>query len=369
MLFIDGGNQSIDQLKAEGCVETDQRDMLTELETAATTLEHYDYFVEKVVEMARLRKLSHMASDLMEQIDDGISDSRELIMQLKHYIYSMPQSRVQGVFSSLETLVQDMEHTCKSSVLGNIHRAFDEVVYKLQPGDLVLVMGEAHIGKSALVLEWCLRTALDCDTGVALFTPAIDGQQVTCRFLAMLAEVDLYGLRAGLLSATDYSTLAQRKEQLAQMPIYINDNTMLTDVEVCDAMIRLVAEHKVGLVVVDGLQRVSEIMDGMRHLGERLKQWAVEQQVVLVVVSEQDVGVSEKSLHHEELMQVADEIISIERGDEMTERRIRVLRHRHGPTGLFCRSWIPGVASYDWERPVVDDIRKDEDEDEDIDFP
>ena len=361
-----------DYWKAKSDVDIIRTDDLAKLDASVTALEHFGYFVEKVAETYHLRKLSHMASSLIAQIDEGASnsDSRSLAMQLQYDIYSLPRTESKEKSRTLEDIISDIGYERKGPILKEIREAFDEVVYCFQPGDLVLVTGAPQIGKSALVLEWSLR-ALECDTKVALFTPTMGAEYVTWRLLAMLAQVDLRELQTGLLPSDDSSALAQCRKQLTKIPLFINDNAKLTDLKIFYGVRRLVSDFRVGLVVVDGVEDINVLVDGSgHHLGERLKEWAMDQEVILVAVSSQGDDDKKKS-YHKELLQIADEIICIEEGEGETERRMVVSRHRHGPTGVFIRSWISGAASYDWERPPIDEKEENEgrrDVEDDIPF-
>jgi replicative DNA helicase len=79
-------------------------------------------------------------------------------------------------------------------------------------------------------------------------------EQLAMRMLCSEAKVDAHRLRGGFLGETDWPKLTRAAGMLSEAPIFIDDTPALSLLEMRAKSRRLMADHKLGLVIVDYLQ-------------------------------------------------------------------------------------------------------------------
>ena len=94
---------------------------------------------------------------------------------------------------------------------------------------------------------------------VAIFSLEMGKQQLAERFLCSISEIDSQKVRRGLLSDSGYKKLANACAELSETPIYIDDTSVLTPLELRAKARRLKSKHDIRCILVDYLQ--------LMHLG------------------------------------------------------------------------------------------------------
>ena len=177
------------------------------------------------------------------------------------------------------------------------------------------------------------------------------------RLLCAQAMVDGWKLRTGNLSESDFPAIGMAMGTLAEAPIFIDDSPILTPIEIRTRARRLMAENKLGLIIVDYLQ----LLEGRRSYGENnrvqevsdisrsLKAIARELNVPVIALSQLSRAVESREKKMPQLSdlrdsgsleQDADVVMFLYREDyydKETERRgivdVLIRKHRNGPIG------------------------------------
>jgi replicative DNA helicase len=121
------------------------------------------------------------------------------------------------------------------------------------------------MGKTALALSMARNMAIDHGKKVAIFSCEMSSIQLVNRLI--IAETDIPGdkIKNGRLSEEEWKQLDSRIKKLVQAPIYIDDTPAITITELRAKSRRLMAQHKLDLVIIDYLQ----LMTGPQNSGSR----------------------------------------------------------------------------------------------------
>lgn len=130
----------------------------------------------------------------------------------------------------------------------------DDLTAGLQRGDLVIIAGRPSMGKTALAMNLVENAALGAKVPVAVFSLEMPGEQLAMRMLASLGRINAHHLRKGSLRTEDWPRLASAMGMLGEAPIFIDDSSGLTPMELRARARRLKREHDIGLIVIDYLQ-------------------------------------------------------------------------------------------------------------------
>jgi replicative DNA helicase len=134
--------------------------------------------------------------------------------------------------------------------------------------------------------------ALQLARPVGIFSLEMSRSQLLMRLLCAEAMVDAHRVRTGYLSKDDFRQLIDTLGKVSRAPIFIDDTSTLTIMQMRAKARRLKAEHGLGLIVVDYLQ----LMSGFGRFENRnqeisgisrgLKSLAKELQVPIVALSQ-----------------------------------------------------------------------------------
>jgi len=208
---------------------------------------------------------------------------------------------VREAFSDLEKL-----HASGTGMLGLSTglRDLDGALGGLCPGELVVVAGRPGMGKSALATGFAEAVARS-GRGVALFSLEMPRAQLGLRMACGVARVDSALARRNRLTPDDWSALTTASQDLARLPVWIDDTAAVRPLDVRARVRRFAAEtaragSPIGLVVVDylqlmngrdGLAKGSNREQEIAHLSRSLKALAKEANVCVVALSQLNRGV------------------------------------------------------------------------------
>lgn len=220
------------------------------------------------------------------------------------------------------------------------------------------VANDVCVHNTTFCLNIAQHAATEHRIPVAIFSLETSAEQLVQRMLCAQAQVDGQRLRRGYLSETDWRRLTRAMGVLVEAPIFIDDSSNLSVVEMRAKSRKLKAEHGLGLIVVDYIQliqsyrRTENRTQELSEIARAIKSLAKELEVPILAVSQlsraaEQGGSKIPMLSHlresGELEQVADLVLFLYREDYYDPERarregkenvalVRVAKHRNGPT-------------------------------------
>jgi replicative DNA helicase len=176
----------------------------------------------------------------------------------------------------------------------------DKLIGGFQHSDLIILAARPSMGKTALAVNVASNAASALQlqkpggAGVAVFSLEMSADQLAARMLSSASGIDSNKLQQGNLNEKDFGRLVSVSNELAEMPLFIDDTPQLHINALRGRARRLVRQHNVGLIVVDYLQlmrgngrgndfnRVQEISD----ISQGLKGIARELNVPVIALSQ-----------------------------------------------------------------------------------
>jgi len=335
---------------------------LAALVPAVSNISHYARIVH---EMATLRGLIRVGSEIARLGYDRPGESVELVDRAEQALFELTQGRVTNQFAHIDELLKEsferitQLYEAGSDLTGTPsgYRDLDRLTSGFQPGNLVIVAARPSMGKSALALGMASNIAVRSSIPVALFTLEMSKAEVTQRFMCSEGKVESQRLRTGKLAADDWPRLTSACDKLSKAPIYVDDTGSVTMMEIRSKLRRLkTRQPDLGLVIVDYLQlmtsgttsenRVQEVS----QISRSLKVLARELEVPIMALSQLSRAVEQR---HDKrpilsdlresgsIEQDADLVMFVYRDEyynpEDTESagiaEIILAKNRNGPTG------------------------------------
>jgi replicative DNA helicase len=247
------------------------------LADAVPTAAYAESYAKIVREKATLRDLIGASGRIMQSAYEGAAPLEQVLDEAESAIFELATSKRRAYFEGMPHLVQEtFQHINELftnpdpvSGLRTGFKELDVMTAGLQPSSLNVLAARPSMGKTAFALTILLNAALRDKRTVGIFSLEMSGVQLVTRMLCSEARVDMSRVRNGQLSDRDFQRLADTAGRMSEARIFIDDNADLTVMELRSRARRLMAEHDLGLIVVDYLQLMSGSGPGARSSENR----------------------------------------------------------------------------------------------------
>ncbi len=361
---------------------------LTEILESVPTAANAEYYARIVEEKSTLRKMIRAAHEIIRIADEPELELHEKIDQAERCIYEVSDRRLGRQFTPINELVlETLEHfeevqTSGRGIIGiptHFH-ALDQKTSGLQPSELIIIAARPSVGKTSFALNIAENIALRENRPVAIFSLEMSAQQLVQRILCSLASVSGNRVRQGRLTPDDWDRLQHASERLFRAPIYIDDTSNLSPLEMRAKCRRLKTQlNDLALVVIDYLQlmrssnrRVENRNQEIGEIARALKQLAREFEVPVIALSQLSRSVERRENKRPMLSDLrdsgsieaeADVVMFIHREEYYSERdgsagssdpehrgpqeaEIIIAKQRNGPTGSIKLVFQPDYSRF-----------------------
>jgi replicative DNA helicase len=329
------------------------------------------YYAGIVKDKMLLREMITVAGDILESAYNQTGDPSEVLDDAERKIFAVTDRNVSSSASALKDLVvrsfELIENRQGTHVTGldTGYYELNDMTCGLQNGEMIIVAGRPSMGKTSLALNIAEHLGLVEKVPIAIFSLEMGRQQLAERFLCSISSIDSQKVRRGLLGDEDYKRLADACAELSEAPIYIDDTSTLSPLELSAKARRLKSRYGIQCIMVDYLQlmhlgsgRIESRQQEITTISRYLKALARELNVPVIVLSqlnrspegreghkprmsdlresgsiEQDADVI--MLLHREAYYHKDEADWKENNPEMANTaELIIAKQRNGPTGI-----------------------------------
>lgn len=235
------------------------------LADSVPTAAYAENYARIVTEKAVLRDLISASGQIMQTAYDQAMPLEQILDKAEAGIFELSSSKRSHNFQNMAGLVTETfdyinEMFGSPDPVSGLRTGFKELdvlTAGLQPSSLNVLAARPAMGKTAFALTIGLNVALKEQKTVGIFNLEMSAVQLVTRMLCSEARVDMNRVRNGQLSDRDFQRLADTAGKLSEAQIYIDDNADMSIMELRSRCRRLMAEHDLGLVVIDYLQLMS----------------------------------------------------------------------------------------------------------------
>jgi replicative DNA helicase len=228
------------------------------------------YFLDKVRELHLLRELIRAATGAVEDCFNYRGGLEEFVDKIEQNIFSVTQDRISDAAKPMkdpthEAMIVINKMMMKRGEYTGVATGFvdlDKLTWGFQRQEMIVLAARPSMGKTALALNFAEAAALPRKgepVTTLIFSLEMSAAQLALRMLCSRAGVDMMKLRDGVLAAKDIEQkhLVVAADEFAKAPIFIDDSSHLSIMELRAKARRLHARKKLGLIVVDYLQLLS----------------------------------------------------------------------------------------------------------------
>ncbi len=273
---------------------------LETLLSSVATSANVEHHARIVLEKSTLRKLIAASTEIVNDAYQADGDISEIMDRAERRIFAVSGSRLRQSFYAMEDIVKDslelieQLYQQKRYVTGveSGFKDLDALTAGFQSGDFIVVAGRPGMGKTSFALNVAQHVATKTKTPVAVFSLEMTKEQLMLRMLCSEARVKAHNVRTGFVGKNEWGKLTLAAGTLHDAPIYIDDSSDLTVLEMRAKARRLKAEVDLGLVVVDYLQlirghrRAESRQQEITHISSSLKGLAKELGIPVMALSQ-----------------------------------------------------------------------------------
>src|ERR687883_1397596 len=319
-----------------------------------------------VRENAMLRRLLNASYDIQARVHSHEAPPRELVDLAERAILEVAHEDSRKDFRSIEQLLDaELDKLQRLSLEGTAitgtpsgFEDLDTITGGFQPGNLIVLAARPAMGKSSLMSNFAENAALGSKRAVALFSLEMSEAELAQRFIASQASIKGDDLRKGKVPQARWPKILQASNRLAESPLYIDDSSDLSVLDVRAKARRLAQQHAdgLGLILIDYLQlmrshsAVDNRVEAIGQISRGLKTLARELDVPVIALSQLNRGVEQRTDKRPVLSdlresgaieQDADLVMFVYRDeyyDKESEREgiaeLIISKHRNGGVGL-----------------------------------
>ena len=270
MLDLNTRDQQIDrvtlanELMRRGELESvDGISYLASLDEGLPELYNLESYIAIVRDKSLLRQMIHTAQATIHQCMVGEDEPERILTQAENALLELGQARTKDSLLSARQ-VFEMEDGGVNTFLDPARRVrgistgflrFDEMTGGLRGGELIILAARPAMGKTALALNIALHVATrEHPKAVAVFSLEMSKQSLLTRLICSRGRVDQQRFRSGYLDREEQAKLGEAAADLYEAPIYIDDSSSTTLMDINAKLRKLRAQADLGMVVVDYLQ-------------------------------------------------------------------------------------------------------------------
>ena len=360
------------------------KDYLIELATSTPSAANLEAYAEIIRQRSITRKLMKANSDISELISNPQGqDGASLLDKAESMIFALNDEtnlNDQNLQSMRELIPSTMDrlHELSNKSDGLIgsstgFKDLDNKLQGLQKGDLVVVAGRPSMGKTSFAMNIAENVLLDDDSNgaVLIFSLEMPGESLTTRLLSGMTKLNQQNVRSGMLKDDELRILLQQSEKLKNMPLWIDDSSILSPIELRAKARRLARTEKDGLslIVVDYLQlmqlplSIENRVNQISEISRSLKSLAKELNVPVIALSQLNRAVEQRPNKRPimadlrdsgAIEQDADVILFIYRDEVYNEdseqgnkAEIIIGKQRNGPIGTVNLTFLKEFTKFE----------------------
>jgi replicative DNA helicase len=294
-------------MKADpGLIEVGGTAYLAGLAQAAPALPNVRDYARILHDLAVRRSLIRIGEDIVNTAYEAPTEKgpAEQIAEAEKALYAVSESSKygEGPLDFHEALRRAVESAEKAQARGGrisgVTSGFtdiDQLLGGLQPSDLLILAGRPGMGKTALGTNMAFHAARayiqDMEAGaeiprgspVLFFSLEMAAQQLSARILAEQTEIEMWKIRNGRFSESEWEKFVLTMQELSTLPLFIDDTGGISIAQIAARARRMKREKKIGLIIIDYLQlvepsrrqenrvqEITEVTKGLKTLAKEL---------------------------------------------------------------------------------------------------
>ena len=347
---------------------------LTKIVDSVPTTANVIYYADVVKENFMMRQLISAATGILNNAYETGGDVKTKLDEAERKIFEVTEQKITGQTANLRDLIHQAIENIENPVKGlsTGYEELDEMLCGLHDGDMIIIAGRPSMGKTSFAMNIAEYIAADDNKPVVIFSLEMGQHQLAQRILCSRAKVNLQSIRHGNLEEGAYEELVRTGSELSEKPLYIDDTSALTPLELKAKARRLKSRYGISCIVIDYLQlmsvggRADSRQQEITTISRHLKALARELSVPVIVLSQLNRAAEGREGHRPRMSdlresgsieQDADVVILLHREDyyhrgepdyaDNKQAEVIVAKQRNGPTGTVKLTFLEQFTRFE----------------------
>jgi replicative DNA helicase len=274
---------------------------LASLPDSVPSAANLSYYLDIVLEKYLLRRMIQTCTEVVGRVYDYEGEVDALLDEVERDVLRISESRVQSRASSIKELVKKAIGTIedfhqRQGMLTGVGTGFtdlDKMTSGLHAGEMIVIAARPSMGKTSLAMNIAEHVAIEQRLPVGVFSLEMTAESLVLRILCSRSRVNLRNVRDGFLAERDFPKLTGAAGKLANAPLFIDDSSGLSILQLRARARRMAQQYGVRLFIVDYLQllhstarRAENRQQEIADISNGIKSLAKELNVPVIVLSQ-----------------------------------------------------------------------------------
>jgi replicative DNA helicase len=203
-----------------------------------------------------------VCTDVVARVYEAEGEVDSLMDEVERDVLRISEFRVQSQINTIKDLVYRAIGTIedyhqRQGKLTGLPTGFidlDKLTTGMHPGEMIVIAARPSVGKTSLAMNIAEHVAIDNNIPVGVFSLEMTADSLVLRMLCSRSRVNLRNVRDGFLAERDFPKLTLNAGKLAGAPIFIDDSSGLSILQLRAKARRMFQQYGIKLFVIDYLQ-------------------------------------------------------------------------------------------------------------------
>lgn len=250
---------------------------LTELSNFVPAASHAKAYAGIVSKASTQRRLIKAGTEIINKAYEDGAEINELVGKAEQELFEVSDNVVRSDCRPMGELLNDAFERIETlqknkGALRGLKTGFRDIDKKtagLQKGDLIIVGARPAMGKTTFAQNLAYNIASINKKGVLFFSMEMAANEIIERMISDVSGVNNWNIRTGNVSEDEFAKIGDAMAEMNEIPIYIDDTSSMTIMELRNKARRAMHDHDIGIVIVDYLQLIS---GSDRYAGNRVQE-------------------------------------------------------------------------------------------------
>lgn len=353
---------------------------LAELSSFVPAASHAKAYAEIIEKASTRRRLINAATKIADNAYEDDANVDDLVGTAERELFEVSDKIVKSDYTAMDEMLADALERIEDlrrnkGALRGLKTGFRDLDKKtagFQKGDLIIIGARPAMGKTTFAQNLAYNIASINGKGVLFFSMEMAKNEIVERIISDVAGVDNWKIRTGNLSDEEFARIGDAMAEMDELPIYIDDTSAMTIMELRNKARRAMHDHNIGIVIVDYLQLIqgSDRYKGQRvqevtEISRGLKILARELEIPVVALAQLSRGVTGRDdprpvlsdlRESGSIEQDADLVMFLHRPDYYKQNddnyeptnvtELLIAKHRHGAIGKIELYFHPELLRF-----------------------
>ncbi len=250
---------------------------LTEISNFVPAASHAKAYAEIIEKASVRRRLIKAGTEIANKAYEDDAEVDNLVGKAERELFEVSDNIIKSDYVAMDDLLADafdrIEELHKNKgALRGLKTGFadlDKITAGFQKGDLIVIGARPSMGKTTLAQNIAYNIAEINKKGVLFFSMEMAASEIVDKMISDISGVDNWKMRTGNLSDEEFAKIGDALGEMDEIPIYIDDTSSMTIMELRNKARRAMHDHDIGVVIVDYLQLIS---GSDRYKGNRVQE-------------------------------------------------------------------------------------------------